>query len=208
MAHLLLIIFAFKCCATDRFKYSWQLGVQHRQRKSSIDSAYARQLTRLAGYTKHVSVTLAIGKYEVYAIMYLKTSRNTTFAKYATQLNELHGHIIKACTTIIAEQQSHFALTAKIQELENECVRLKNWSTEKERYSRQQIASGIFAYLENDRVGCTQESHKLCCNCFDNTIHSTLQQQYTRAENYSLVCPKGCPPLKFRMYKEDIAIEE
>ena len=107
------------------------------------------------------------------------------FAKYATQLNELHGHIIKANTTIIAEQQSHLALTTKIQELEKECVRLKNWSTEKERYSRQHIAYGIFAYLENDRVGRTQESHKLCCNCFEDTIHSTLQQQYTRADQGS-----------------------
>jgi hypothetical protein len=130
------------------------------------------------------------------------------FAKYATQLNELHSHIIKANTTIISEQQSHLALTAKIQELEKECMRLKNWSAEKERYSRKQIAYGIFAYLENDRVERVQESHKLCCNCFENTIHSTLQQQYTRQDNYTLVCPKGCPPLKFRMYKEDVVVEE
>lgn len=124
------------------------------------------------------------------------------FAKYATQLNELHSHIIKANTTIIAEQQSHLALTAKIQELEKECVRLKDWSAEKERYSRKQIANGIFAYLENDFVGNFQEAHKLCCNCFHKSIPSTLQQESAQFESMYrlLVCPNGCPPLKFKYY--------
>ena len=124
------------------------------------------------------------------------------FAKYATQLNELHGHIIKANTTIITEQQNHLALTAKIQELEKECMRLKNWSAEKERYARKQIANGVFAYLENDFMGNLQEAHKLCCNCFDKTIPSTLQQRQVneRGWHYHLICPNGCPSLEFRHY--------
>ena len=125
------------------------------------------------------------------------------FAKHATQLNELHSNIIKANSIIISEQQAHLALTAKIEELEKECMRLKNWSADKERYARKQVAYGVFAYLENESMERLEESHKLCCNCFDNTIQSTLQQQYTRQDNYTLVCPKGCPPLKFRRYKED-----
>ncbi|ABQ26446.1 hypothetical protein [Geotalea uraniireducens] len=126
------------------------------------------------------------------------------FAKYATQLNELHGHIIKANTTIISEQQSHFALSAKIQELEKECMRLKDWSAEKERYSRQQIADGVFAYVENEPVAPLQEKHKLCCDCFDKNIKSTLQQKQIidRGWHLQLTCSNGCQPLVFRDYKD------
>lgn len=124
------------------------------------------------------------------------------FAKYATQLNELHSHIIKANTTIISEQQSHLAMTARIQELEKECMRLKDWSAEKERYSRKQIANGVFAYIENESVEPLQNAHKLCCNCFNKTIQSTLQQEHKCDDgwHYLLVCPNGCPTLRFRHY--------
>lgn len=127
------------------------------------------------------------------------------FAKYATQLNELHGHIIKANTTIISEQQSHFALTAKIQELEKECMRLKDWSAKKEGYTRKQISDGVFAYVENNSVAPLKERHKMCCDCFDKTIPSTLQQFNIPEGRYiGLSCHNGCPSLKFRQYKDEV----
>ena len=126
------------------------------------------------------------------------------FAKYATQLNELHGHIIKANTTIIADKQENLALIAKIQDLEKECMRLKDWNGEKERYTRKQIARGIFAYVENDSVESLQDTHKYCCNCLDKTIKSTLQQGSVLREGLgrikTLICPNGCPTLEFRSY--------
>ncbi len=126
------------------------------------------------------------------------------FAKYATQLNELHSNIIKANSIIISEQQAHLELTAKIQELEKECMRLKDWSTEKERYTRKQIARGIFAFAENDSMAPLQETHKFCCNCFEKTIKSTLQQGSDLRDGLgrikTLICPNGCPPLEFRNY--------
>lgn len=129
------------------------------------------------------------------------------FAKYATQLNELHGHIIKANTTIISEQQAHLALTMKIQELEKECMRLKDWSAEKERYSRKQVSEGVFAYLENESMTQLQETHKFCCNCFDKGLKSTLQQKQVadRGWFYHLICPNGCPPLIFSSYLDQRA---
>jgi len=124
------------------------------------------------------------------------------FAKHATQLNELNGNIIKANSIIISEQQSHLALTAKIQELEKECMRLKDWNAEKERYSRKQISEGVFAYLENEPVIPLQETHKLCCNCFDKGTKSTLQQKKVieRGHFYHLICSNGCQPLIFYSY--------
>jgi hypothetical protein len=126
------------------------------------------------------------------------------FAKYATQLHELHGHIIKANTTIIADKQAQLVLETRIQEFEKECARLKDWSAEKERYTRKQIATGIFAYIEKDTVAPLQETHKFCCNCFDKTIPSTLQQGSELKDGMgrvrTLICPNGCPPLVIKSY--------
>jgi hypothetical protein len=84
------------------------------------------------------------------------------FRNYAAQLTELQSHIIQANSHIISEQQLDFLLTAKIQELENECMRLKDWSAEKEHYALVQIADGVFAYVPNDGMGNLQAAHKLC----------------------------------------------
>jgi len=61
-------------------------------------------------------------------------------------------------------------------DLEQECVRLRDWSAEKQRYRRTEIATGVFAYIENDFVGKLQNAHKYCCDCFDKQKQSTLQQ--------------------------------
>ncbi len=124
------------------------------------------------------------------------------FSQYAGTFTELQSHIIKANSFIISEQHEHFLLTAKIQELEKETMRLKDWSAEKEKYSRQQIALGVFAYVENNSVNNFIEVHKLCCNCFDKTIPSTLQYQWQNKRPFfhMLICPNGCPPLIFQEY--------
>ncbi len=128
------------------------------------------------------------------------------FSQYSATFTELQNHIIQANRSIISEQQAYFSLTAKVQELEKECVRLKNWSeNERQTYSRYEIAPGIFAYVENDFVGKFQNAHKLCCNCFDNkAIQSTLQQSHEADKlmgNYiNLTCPNGCPKIKIMNY--------
>ncbi len=121
------------------------------------------------------------------------------FSKHASQLTELQRHIIQANSMIISEQQNYSLLTAKIQELEKETMRLKDWSAEKQNYTRKQITKGVFAYVENNFVGNFEEAHKLCCNCFEKTIKSTLQQDSTPRTMWKLhlVCPNGCPPLVF-----------
>jgi hypothetical protein len=124
--------------------------------------------------------------------------------KHTTQLGELQSHIIDANQKIIDMQKTHHSLTEKIQELEKEVVRLKDWSTEKNTYRRKQIAEGVFAYVENNYQGDFEAGHKLCCNCFEKTIKSTLQQGREVKANLgrirTLVCPNGCPTLEFYGY--------
>ena len=124
------------------------------------------------------------------------------FSKYATQLTDLQRHIIQANSLIISEQATHALLSTKIHELEKEIMRLKDWSAEKEKYGRTQISKGVFAYIERDYVGSLEEAHKMCCNCFDKTIKSTLQQKRKVGQGWQhiLVCPNGCPSLEFVHY--------
>ena len=127
------------------------------------------------------------------------------FSQYAATFTELQSHIIQANSHIISEQQSHSILTAKVQELEQECMRLKNWAEdEKQAYSRKQIATGVFAYVENNFVGKFENAHKLCCNFFTKAIPSTLQQEYkvTDGWHYFLACQNRCPSLVFRRYSD------
>ncbi len=125
--------------------------------------------------------------------------------KAQEQLVEFNRVIIDAQNQIISARNEHSSMASKIGKLEKECMRLKDWSAERERYIRKQIAPGVFAYIENNFVGHFQDAHKYCCNCFDKTIQSTLQQgeRLTHMKMTTLVCPNGCPELQFLDYSEN-----
>lgn len=125
-----------------------------------------------------------------------------------TKLKEFTNAIIEANCRIIESQKIQSALFTEINKFKQECMRLNDWNTnDKNQYIRMQIAAGVFAYIENDSVKHFQDTHKYCCNCFDKTIKSTLQQSvkaipgFTRVK--ALVCPNGCPDLEFREYSEN-----
>ena len=125
------------------------------------------------------------------------------FAKGQDTLIEFNKAIINAQGQIMAAQQEQMALTQKVAELEQECMSLKNWEAEREKYTRTEIATGVFAYIEKDYVGKLENAHKLCCNCFDNQKKSTLQQFHIREGRFvGLSCHHNCPDLKFRYYSD------
>jgi hypothetical protein len=113
---------------------------------------------------------------------------------------ELQQIIISAQKQVLSGQGEQTALAAKVNELEKECARLKDWSSEQKRYTCREIGEGVFAYLANDSAGNLQSAHKLCCNCFDSNIKSTLQQSREPQRMIGLVCPNGCPKLVFTHY--------
>lgn len=77
----------------------------------------------------------------------------------------------------LSMQEKHSLLTTKIQELEKECDRLKDWQTEKERYELKEIAPGVFARIEKGLVGNLQSAHKFCATCFEQNFKAPLQQE-------------------------------
>jgi hypothetical protein len=122
-------------------------------------------------------------------------------AKLQEAMIQFNSAIIDAQSKIMSSQKEQSVMSAKINELEQECMRLKNWDTERQQYSRKEIGSGNFAYVENNFVGKLQNAHKLCCNCFEKYTKSTLQQvNIPVGRLVSLVCPNGCPKLVFQVY--------
>ena len=122
------------------------------------------------------------------------------FAKFTPQLNSLNSEIINLHGLIRTIQEREYSLSSEIEELRKENVRLKEWAINKEEYKRTQIATGVFAYIRKDAVGNFDEINKYCCNCFDKTIPSTLQQTREPQRMIGLVCPNGCPKLEFTHY--------
>lgn len=122
------------------------------------------------------------------------------FDKISSATIELKSHILKTYDHILSEKERISALQAKIDELEKECSRLKDWSTEKEQYSLREVGSGNFAYVRKDFTGNLAQAQKLCCNCYDKTIKSTLQQRPMPVRTLALVCPNKCPELFFSHY--------
>lgn len=124
-------------------------------------------------------------------------------AKGQESLKEFNNAIIKAQQQIISAQNEQSMMSAKVNELEQECIRLKNWDAERQKYVRTEIAIGVFAYIEKDFMGDLQSAHKYCCNCFYEYKKSTLQQfKISEGRRIGLSCHNGCPNLIFVNYKQ------
>lgn len=103
---------------------------------------------------------------------------------------ELQNVILTAQQQALTVQQGYAALEAKTRDLEAECMRLKDWSAEKENYTVRQIARGVFAYVDKHVMGDLTGEHKYCCNCFDRGEKSILQKSSGLGNEYFLLCPR------------------
>ena len=123
------------------------------------------------------------------------------FAKQQDAVIEFGRLITDAQSKLMLSQNEQFALAAKVSELEQECMRLKDFEAERKKYTRKEIANGVFAYVVNDFVGKLENAHKYCCNCFDNHKKSTLQQFHVSVgRQFGLSCHNKCPDLIFWYY--------
>lgn len=71
----------------------------------------------------------------------------------------------------------HSSDLARIDELEQETMRLKDWSTERERYELIGIRGGAFAYMPKAGMENGEPAHWLCTNCFEHGQKSIMQNK-------------------------------
>ncbi len=90
---------------------------------------------------------------------------------------ELQTLILDAHHGLFAAQDAQAASGRRITELEQEIVRLKDWSAEKERYQLINMRQGSVAYAQKPTVENRQVPHWLCANCFEHGRKSFMQKQ-------------------------------
>jgi hypothetical protein len=95
----------------------------------------------------------------------LDIAKGVSSLKTETAVNaaiiDIQRHVVEA-------QQGLSTSLQKIDELEKEIVRLKDWSAEKERYELKDTGSGAVAYALKQSVAGGQPAHYLCADCFEN----------------------------------------
>jgi hypothetical protein len=89
---------------------------------------------------------------------------------------ELQGLILDAQQGLFAAQEAQSADARRIAELEQEIMRFKDWSAEKQRYELKSMRGGSVAYSEKASVNARQSPHWLCANCFEQGRKSFMQK--------------------------------
>jgi hypothetical protein len=95
---------------------------------------------------------------------------------------DIQRHVIEA-------QQGLAAGLKRIDELEQEVVRLKDWSAEKQRYELADTGKGSLAYRTKGGMEAGEPPHWICPNCYQDGRKSILKHETLpvgRAE--TLVC--------------------
>ena len=110
-------------------------------------------------------------------------------ADLAAAVSEVNAKLLHVGGVALAGQEKQAQLTSRVQELEAEIVRLKDWSAEKVQYALVEFSTGMFTRIRNDSKEPLRSAHKLCNTCFDNGKKTLLQMQTGEARKRGLFCP-------------------
>lgn len=93
----------------------------------------------------------------------------------------LQQALLTAQQALFSAQQKASADNERARELEQEIVRLRDWSAEKQNYTLVGIQGGAAAYMLKPAMQEGQPPHWLCTNCYANGQPSILQPQAKKA---------------------------
>ncbi|WP_312313151.1 hypothetical protein [Sphingobium yanoikuyae] len=89
----------------------------------------------------------------------------------------LQSLLLNAQQSLFAAQEAQAAAAKRIADLEQQIVRLKDWSAEKGRYQLRDVGRGSFAYVVKPGMEQGEPPHWLCTNCFDHGRKSFMQSK-------------------------------
>ena len=92
---------------------------------------------------------------------------------------EIQRLVMEGNSNLMAAQQAHSEALKRVDDLEKEVVRLKDWSSEKQKYELKSIDPSGFAYMPKRGMNDGQPPHWLCTNCFEQAQKSILQMKNT-----------------------------
>lgn len=98
---------------------------------------------------------------------------------------DLQRALLEAREALSDAQAVEAATAARIRELEQEIVRLKDWSVERQRYQLCDVGRGGFAYLLRTGMENGEPAHWLCATCFNQGRKSLMQSKGNGVGNRS-----------------------
>lgn len=89
----------------------------------------------------------------------------------------LQGHLLDAHQGLFAAQEVQTAASRRIADLEQEIVRLKDWTAEKQRYQLHDVGRGAMTYVPKPGMENGEPPHWLCAKCFNQGQKSFMQNR-------------------------------
>lgn len=104
---------------------------------------------------------------------------------------ELQQRIIEAQGSLSAANDAQTASARKIEQLEHEIVRLKDWSAEKQNYELADTGQGSLAYKFKEGMQPPQPDHWICPQCYGDGKKSILKHEILPVgRTQTLVCTR------------------
>lgn len=88
---------------------------------------------------------------------------------------EIQRHVMEAHRALFAAEQEYAVSLKRIDALEAEIARMKDWSGEMGRYEARNVSRGAMVYMLKMGMENGEEPHWLCANCFTDRRKSFLQ---------------------------------
>ncbi|WP_260928202.1 hypothetical protein [Novosphingobium sp. 9] len=143
---------------------------------SQANSANLR-LATTQGVGMLAELSAALGSLKAMSDIVKGLNASFTEAKLNEVKLDFQRALIEATQALANAQASEAAAAARIRDLEDQIVKLKDWSAEKERYALHDIGRGAFAYVPKLGMENAEPPHWLCVNCFDHGRKSALQNK-------------------------------
>jgi hypothetical protein len=106
---------------------------------------------------------------------------------------ELQSAVIALQTAITGIQAQNYELLNENNQLKQQLADLKKWETEAQKYTLEEIAPGVLAYVFKSGPESITPIHWLCANCYQNKEKSILQRG---RKSGVLGTPVSCPRCK------------
>lgn len=100
--------------------------------------------------------------------------------------------IFDAQAALADAKEEQASSTERIRELEAEIMRLKDWSTERERYELKRFYPGTLAYALKLSMANGEPTHMLCQHCYGRNEKSILQATPSLRDKYRMHLCHSC----------------
>ena len=102
---------------------------------------------------------------------------------------EMLGQLAGVHSTVLELQDQLGTANQQVQEMKKENERLRDWTSEREKYELKEMGPQAFAYVLKDTQG-DGPTPRLCAHCFENAERSILQSAGFHSVNQVLECPR------------------